>query len=87
MHLKLGVGQAEVLVPANVCVASTAHIAGGQTQIFEKVAGGTNHDWEEIPHAAPGKPQLTVDADIGFVQLRIEPGFGVQGLNGACANG
>jgi len=87
VHLKLGVGQAEVLVPPNVCVSSTAHISGGETQVFDRTTGGTNHDWQDIHRAPAGTPQLTVDADIGFGQLRIEPGVGVQGVNGACANG
>jgi phage shock protein PspC (stress-responsive transcriptional regulator) len=88
VHLKLGLGQAEVLVPPNVCVSSTAHIAGGGTTIFDHTSGGTYHDWQEIRRAQPGNPHLTVDADIGFGELRIEPGPGVTGTQeGACING
>jgi hypothetical protein len=88
VHLRLGLGQAEVLVPSNVCVSSTAHIAGGGTTIFDRSSGGTYHDWQEIRRARPGNPHLTVDADIGFGELRIEPGVGVTGSQeGACANG
>src|SRR3954447_21314774 len=47
VHLKLGLGQAEVLVPPNVCVSSTAHIAGGETAVFDQTSGGTYHDWQE----------------------------------------
>jgi phage shock protein PspC (stress-responsive transcriptional regulator) len=87
LHLKLGVGQAEVLVPPSVCVSSSAHIAAGETEIFERTTGGVDHDWQDIHQAPAGTPQLTVDADIGFGQLRIEPGVGVQDVNAACANG
>ena len=88
IHLKVGLGQAEVLVPSNVCVSSTAHIAGGGTTIFEQSSGGTYHDWQDIRRAQPGNPHLTVDADIGFGELRIEPGAGVIGTQqGACING
>jgi phage shock protein PspC (stress-responsive transcriptional regulator) len=88
VHLKLGLGQAEVLVPPDVCVSSTAHIAGGGTTIFDRDSGGTYHDWQDIRHAPEGKPHLTVDADIGFGELRIEPGPGITGTQeGACANG
>jgi len=88
VHLKLGVGQAEVLVPSNVCVSSTAHISGGATTVFDRETGGTDHDWQDIRKAPEGTPQLTVDADIGFGQLRIEPGPVDQtGTNGACING
>src|SRR3954470_247188 len=74
VHLKLGLGQAEVLVPPNVCVSSIAHIAGGRTTIFDHRSGGTYHDWQDIRRAQPGNANLTVDADIGFGELRIEPG-------------
>jgi phage shock protein PspC (stress-responsive transcriptional regulator) len=87
VHLKLGVGQAEVLVPQNVCVSSSAHISAGETMVFERTTGGADHDWQDIRPARAGTQQLTVDADIGFGQLRIEPGVGYQGVNGACANG
>jgi phage shock protein PspC (stress-responsive transcriptional regulator) len=88
VHLKLGLGQAEVLVPPDVCVSSTAHIAGGGTTIFDQTSGGTYHDWQDVRRAQPGKAHLTVDADIGFGELRIEPGVGVTGTQeGACING
>ena len=88
VHLKLGLGQAEVLVPDNVCVSSTAHIAGGATQVFDNDSGGTYHDWQEIRRPKPGASQLTVNADIGFGQLRIEHGIGYTGTqDGACING
>jgi phage shock protein PspC (stress-responsive transcriptional regulator) len=88
IHLKLGVGQAEVLVPRDVCVSSSAHIAGGNTTVFEHDSGGVDHDWQESRDAPVGTPHLIVDADIGFGQLRIEPGpEGEIGLNEGCANG
>ena len=88
VHLKLGVGQAEVLVPANVCVSSTAHVSGGATTVFDRTTGGTDHDWQDIHTAPAGTPQLTVDADVGFGQLRIEPNeYSVVAGNGACGNG
>jgi phage shock protein PspC (stress-responsive transcriptional regulator) len=88
VHLKLGLGQAEVLVPPNVCVSSTAHIAGGATQVFDHDSGGTYHDWQETRQPKAGAAQLTVNADIGFGQLRIEPGVGYTGTQeGACING
>jgi phage shock protein PspC (stress-responsive transcriptional regulator) len=85
VRLKVGVGQAEVLVPPNVCVSSTAHVAGGATTVFERTTGGTYHDWQQDRHAAPGSPHLTVDADVGFGQVRIEPSPSGEGAQGrAC---
>src|SRR3954452_9440495 len=88
IHLKVGVGQAEVLVPRDVCVSSTADVAVGATTIFDRETGGVDHDWQDIEQAPAGTPHLIVDADVGFGQLRIEPGPVDQtGLNGACRNG
>jgi hypothetical protein len=74
IHLKLGVGQAEVLVPPDVCVSSKAQVSAGATTVFMRETGGVDHDWQEIRQAPEGKPHLIVDGDIGFGQLRIEPG-------------
>jgi phage shock protein PspC (stress-responsive transcriptional regulator) len=88
IHLKLGVGQAEVLVPAGVCVSSTAHVAAGATTVFDRSTGGADHDWQDLRTAPAGTPHLIVDGDVGFGELRIEPGpEGVTGTNGACTNG
>jgi phage shock protein PspC (stress-responsive transcriptional regulator) len=88
VHLKLGVGQAEVLVPPDVCVSSAAHVSLGGTEVFGHDSGGADHDWQD-PHAAPARtPHLIVDGDIGIGQLRIEPGpDGVVGPNTGCSNG
>jgi phage shock protein PspC (stress-responsive transcriptional regulator) len=87
VHLKLGIGQAEVLVPRNVCVSSTAHIAGGATTVFDRETGGAYHDWSDIHNPPARTPHLIVSADIGFGQLRIEHDvFGQDGQEGACSN-
>ena len=85
VHLKLGVGQAEVLVPSDVCVSSTAHISAGETSVFDHSTGGADHDWQDQRTAPEGTPVLNVDADIGFGQLRIaeQPDVFAPG-NGAC---
>ena len=74
VHLMLGVGGAEVWVPDNVCVSSTAHVSVGATVVFDHEAGGLDHDWEDTHVVAPGTPHLIVDGDIGIGALRIEPG-------------
>jgi len=88
VNLKLGVGQAEVLVPRGVCVSSTAHVAGGDTTIFGRTTGGTYHDWQEIRKGPAGLPHLTINANVGFGQVRIEPSPDSTGLQDArCTNG
>lgn len=72
VHLKLGLGLVEVVVPDNVCVSSTAHISGGATTVFDRSTGGTDHDWQDLHTPSAGTPHLVVDADIGFGEFRVE---------------
>jgi hypothetical protein len=86
VHLKLGVGGAEVFVPDGVCVSSAAHVSAGATVVFNREVGGLDHDWQDTRTPAAGVKHLIVDADIGVGALRIEPGPGQRATgNLACA--
>src|SRR3954451_21659904 len=61
VHMNVGVGQAEVLVPDGICVSSTAHIAAGATTVFDRETGGIDHDWQDIRLAPEGTPRLVID--------------------------
>jgi phage shock protein PspC (stress-responsive transcriptional regulator) len=88
VHLKLGVGGAEVFVPDTVCVSSSAHVSAGATEVFNRSVGGLDHDWQDTQRAPAGTPQLIVDADIGVGALRIQPGPGQTSTgNLACSHG
>jgi hypothetical protein len=87
VHLKLGVGGAEVWVPDNVCVSSTAHISAGATQVFDRETGGLDHDWQDAHTAAPGTPELIVDGDIGLGALTIQHGPGDRSPGNRACNG
>jgi phage shock protein PspC (stress-responsive transcriptional regulator)/predicted membrane protein len=88
VHLKLGVGGAEVFVPDDVCVSSSAQVSAGATEVFNRETGGLDHDWQDTRTAAPGTKRLIVDADIGAGALRIQPGPGERSIgNLACARG
>ena len=89
VHIKLGVGDAEVWVPESVCVSSTAHISAGATGVFSHdYVGGLDHDWEDINTPAPGSPGLTIDADIGVGGLTIMHGpIDFSAGNTACERG
>ena len=72
LHVKLGVGQAEVLVPDNVCVSTTGHVAVGATTIFDHQTGGIDHDSQDLNRASAGTPQLNIDGDVGVGELRVQ---------------
>lgn len=86
VHLKLGLGQIEVLVPDNVCVSTTAHVSGGATTIFDRHSGGTEHDWQDLHTAPAGTPQLVLDANVGFGEFRVEHFRGGMGPAGGACN-
>ena len=72
--LRVGLGEAAVLVPRDVCVASTATIGAGNVASFGRDNGGVDLDWEDLPTAAPGSSRLLVDADVGMGEFRVQHG-------------
>ena len=73
VSLKVGMGQAEVIVPSDVCVSTVADISIGHTEVFEREAGGIDHDFDDRHAGDSSRPHLLIDADIGFGELRVQP--------------
>ena len=71
LHLDLGVGEAVVAVPPDVCVTSSAQIGAGEVDVFERNAGGIDVDWQDDRAPLPGNTRLIVDADIGLGALYV----------------
>src|SRR3954452_6112997 len=71
LHLQLGVGDARVVVPEDVCVASRAEIGAGAVNLFDTDHGGTNVDWQDTPRAPTGTARVVIDADIGLGALEV----------------
>ena len=96
LHVEIGSGSIELIVPKDVCVATDAHIGAGYVGALDRDAGGLDVDWENDPKPPPGVPRLVVDADVGIgaVTISDEPidndgdrhGFepGEYGTNDAC---
>jgi phage shock protein PspC (stress-responsive transcriptional regulator) len=72
VHLKvrLGTGQADVLVPEKVCVAGHAHVGAGESEV-----AGERNDGFDVDHAAgsgsTATPRLELDAKVDIGQLRV----------------
>ncbi len=100
-QIKLGVGTGHVLVlvPQDVCVATTASIGMGAVQVFDRDSGGVDVDWSDGRRAPSGTPRLVIDGEVGlgFLEIRHSRdrafhGRGVdfeppQERNTACATG
>jgi phage shock protein PspC (stress-responsive transcriptional regulator) len=76
LALDVGVGEASVIVPEDVCVAADAEVGAGRVQLFERDNGGVDVDVAEQPHARADATRLLLDADVGVGQVNVvhDPG-------------
>jgi phage shock protein PspC (stress-responsive transcriptional regulator) len=85
LEVNLGIGEARVIVPDDVCVATSADIGAGDVNTFGRSSGGVDVDFEETPDAAPGTTRILLDAEIGLGAIRVmESDEGYPGDNAAC---
>ncbi|HEY3865177.1 MAG TPA: PspC domain-containing protein [Solirubrobacteraceae bacterium] len=72
LHVRLGVGELVVLVPRDVCVATSAQIGGGYVGALEQRSGGLDVDWTEHPQSpSPRTPRLVLDGSVGLGALLV----------------
>src|SRR3954470_18237019 len=69
LTMKVGVGEALLLVPRDVCVSSTAHVGTGAVEVFDRDSAGIDVDWEDRHTAPPSVPTVIVDGDVGMGQF------------------
>jgi phage shock protein PspC (stress-responsive transcriptional regulator) len=69
--IDLGVGEARLIVPDDVCVATDARVGIGEARTFELHNEGVDVDMDDRPDASPGTTRLLVKADVGVGSLRI----------------
>ena len=65
-------GEAVLVVPENVCVATRAQVGMGAVQVFDHESGGIDVDFEDLPAARPATTRLLVDADVGLGALDVQ---------------
>ncbi len=82
LHVRLGMGELVVLVPRDVCVATTAQIGGGYVGALEGRSGGLDVDWAERPSPPAGTPRLVLDGNIGLGALLVADHPIERGWNG-----
>jgi phage shock protein PspC (stress-responsive transcriptional regulator) len=71
LKMKVGVGDALLLVPRDVCVASKATIGAGGVDVFDRDNGGLDVDFEDLPAAATNGRRVVVDADVGMGAFEV----------------
>jgi hypothetical protein len=71
LKIRLGVGEAVLLVPNNVCVATKSKVGVGVVDSFSRSNGGVDVNWSDQPAAVPGHPRIVLDANVGMGRLAI----------------
>ena len=71
LKLRVGLGEAVLVVPSNVCVATKAHAGVGNVERFGESHGGVDVDFDDQPPAAGTNPRIVLDADVGMGQVLI----------------
>jgi phage shock protein PspC (stress-responsive transcriptional regulator) len=71
LEIDLGIGEARVIVPEDVCVATDAQVGIGEARTFNRNNGGIDVDLDDRPSAAADVTRLLVKADVGVGSLRI----------------
>jgi len=71
LEVDLGMGQAWVIVPDDVCVTTRAQVGMGEVVAFQTDNGGVDVDFDDSRDARPDRSRLVVDADVGVGSLRI----------------
>jgi phage shock protein PspC (stress-responsive transcriptional regulator) len=71
LELDVGVGEARLIVPTDVCVATDARVGVGEVRVFERDRGGVDLDVIDERNARPDTTRLLVDADIGVGALNV----------------
>lgn len=72
LKLKVGLGEAVLLVPDDVCVTSTAKVGLGGVEVFDRDNDGADIDWDDPRTPPPGTPTVVVDADVGVGQFSVD---------------
>ena len=71
VKIDLGIGDARLIVPDDVCVATDAQVGIGEARTFDRHNEGVDVDVADLPDASPETTRLLVKADVGIGSLRI----------------
>jgi hypothetical protein len=71
VEVDVGVGEAMLIVPEDVCVATSADVGVGNVSVFGRDNGGVDIDFEEAREAAPDVTRVVLDAEVGLGEVRV----------------
>jgi phage shock protein PspC (stress-responsive transcriptional regulator) len=71
VKLRVGVGEADLIVPPGVCVSTDSHVGIGGVQVFKHEGGGIDSDWQDERTAPEGTPRVVLDGDVGIGAVTV----------------
>jgi phage shock protein PspC (stress-responsive transcriptional regulator)/predicted membrane protein len=71
LRLDLGVGEADLIVPEDVCVTLDSRVGAGYVRLFDRDSGGLDVDWDASPKADAKASRLVVNADVGMGAIQV----------------
>ena len=71
LHLALGMGEIDVLVPEDLCVTTHAEVGLGAVDTGDGEQGGVHLDVDDDRRVAPGVRHVHLDVDIDVGALRV----------------
>ena len=71
LALDVGVGEAQLIVPEDVCVATDAEVGMGEVRVFDRDSDGIDVDLLDEPDAPADGSRLLVEADVGVGALHV----------------
>jgi phage shock protein PspC (stress-responsive transcriptional regulator) len=71
LKVDVGVGQARVIVPEDVCVATDAHVGVGEAYTFERSNSGIDVNVDDRPETPAARTRLLLKADVGVGSLQV----------------
>jgi phage shock protein PspC (stress-responsive transcriptional regulator) len=71
LEVDVGIGDVQVIVPDDVCVAADAEVGVGNIDLFGTDRGGVDVDFEDQPETAPATTRLLLNADVGLGEVQV----------------
>jgi phage shock protein PspC (stress-responsive transcriptional regulator) len=71
LKVDVGMGEAQILVPADVCLATDADIGMGEAKVLGRSSSGVDVTLSERPDAGARTSRLLLNADIGVGALDV----------------
>jgi phage shock protein PspC (stress-responsive transcriptional regulator) len=72
LKIDVGIGEARLIVPEDVCVATDAQVGMGNVRLFGIDNGGVDVDFQDTREAKPAVTRLQLNGEVGVGELRVQ---------------